>query len=73
MPLRQLRFNLLDFSLGIVQLTDDQSQYRARELRQSRAFRFDRRDQLFDVAQSLRRDDAELSQMRARCIISTDC
>jgi hypothetical protein len=64
-PSGQLRLNLLDFSLGIVQLGHDQPQNRPCELRQSRAFRFDRRDQLFDVAQSLRRD-AELSQMRAQ-------
>jgi hypothetical protein len=65
---RQSRLDLPDLGLRIVQLRHDEPQDRPRQFRQANFVLFDRCDQAFDMAQTLRRDDAEFGQMRAQRI-----
>ena len=63
MPPRQSRLDLPDLNLRVVQLPT-MSRDRANSGKPA-LFSFDRCDQAFDMAQTLRRDDAEFGQMRA--------
>ena len=68
MPFGPFRLDLPDLGLRIVQLRHDQPRDRARQFWQCEIIGINRRDQLFDMARSLRRDDPELGQLRAALI-----
>jgi hypothetical protein len=72
MPFGQFRLDLPDFGLRIIQLRHDEPENRPRKFRQCEIIGINRRDQLFDVAQPPRRDDAEPGQMRAQRIDQHD-